>query len=41
MRNFGTDFDEWREWWIDNREDFVITMATPPFLPLEEEDDEQ
>jgi len=41
LRNFGTNYEEWRKWWLENRTDFVITMATPPFLPLDEEDDEQ
>jgi HEAT repeat protein len=38
LQDFGTDYENWRKWWLDNRDTFQITMQTYPYHPVEDEE---
>ena len=38
LQDFDTDYENWRKWWLDNRDDFQITMQTYPYHPVEDEE---
>ena len=38
LQHFSIDYEVWKKWWLDNRDDFRLTMQAYPYYPLEEEE---